>query len=121
MVGLIESLAHITRANFRQPGDAIVLLGSPTDHIGGSEYLARIHGVVAGSPPPCDVDDERELIDALLEAIQRGVVRSAHDCSDGGLAVAIVECCIVDRANQVGATIDLTVVVVAARSRAAVR
>ncbi len=74
---------------------------------GRSEYLSRIHGVVAGSPPPCDVDDERELIGALLEAIERGVIRSAHDCSDGGLAVAIVECCIMDRADQRGATVDL--------------
>jgi len=108
MVGVVESLAHVTRAPFREEGDAVVLLGSPTDHIGGSEYLARIHGIVAGSPPASDVDDERELIDALLEAIERGVVRSAHDCSDGGLAVAIVECCIMDRADQRGATIDLS-------------
>jgi phosphoribosylformylglycinamidine synthase len=108
MVGVVESLAHITRSHFQEEGDAIVLLGSPTDHIGGSEYLARIHGVVAGSPPPCDLDAERALIDALLDAIQRGIVRSAHDCSDGGLAVALAECCIMDRAAQRGATIDLS-------------
>jgi phosphoribosylformylglycinamidine synthase len=107
MVGVVESLAHVTRAPFREEGDAIVLLGSPTAHIGASEYLSRVHGVVAGSPPPCSVDDERDLIGALLEAIERGVVRSAHDCSDGGLAVAIVECCIMDRADQRGATVDL--------------
>src|SRR5262249_25778483 len=85
MVGLVESLAQVLRGGFREEGDAIVLLGAPTDHIGGSEYLSRIHGVVAGTPPACNVDDERELIGALLEAIERGVVRSAHDCSDGGL------------------------------------
>jgi phosphoribosylformylglycinamidine synthase len=107
MVGVVESLAHVTRAPFREEGDAIILLGSPTAHIGGSEYLSRIHGVVAGSPPPCNVDDERELIGALLEAIERGVIRSAHDCSDGGLAVAIVECCIMERADQRGVVVDL--------------
>ncbi len=107
MVGVVESVQHITRAQFQHEGDSIILLGSPTDHIGGSEYLSRIHGVVAGSPPPCNVDEERDLVETLLEAIARGAIRSAHDCSDGGLAVAIVECCIMDRADQRGATIDL--------------
>ncbi|HMA25765.1 MAG TPA: AIR synthase-related protein, partial [Gemmatimonadaceae bacterium] len=73
-----------------------------------SEYLARIHGVVAGPPPACDLDAERALVDALLEAIQGGVVRSAHDCSDGGLAVALAECCIMNREEQHGARIDLS-------------
>lgn len=108
MVGVVEALAHITRANFQETGDAVVLLGAPTDHIGGSEYLSRIHGVVAGSPPECDLSAERAVIDALLDAVAQGAVRSAHDCSDGGLAVAIAECCIMDRAAQLGATIDLT-------------
>ena len=108
MVGIVESLSHITRANFQDAGDTIVLLGEPSDHIGGSEYLSRIHGVVAGSPPACDLAAERRLIDVLLDAIGQGVVRSAHDCSDGGLAVAIVECCIMDRAALRGATIDLS-------------
>jgi phosphoribosylformylglycinamidine synthase len=108
MVGLIESLAHVTRNTFRQDGDAIVLLGDPTDELGGSEYLAHIHGVVAGAPPRCDLERERALIDALLEAIRSGHVRSAHDCSDGGLAVAIAESAIGDRTRMVGADIDLT-------------
>jgi phosphoribosylformylglycinamidine synthase len=108
MVGLIDSVAHVTRAQFQQEGDAIVLLGEPTDHIGASEYLARIHGVTAGSPPPCDLGAEKALIEALLEAIRGGVVRSAHDCADGGLAVALAECCIMDRNAQIGATVDLS-------------
>jgi len=108
MVGLIESLAHVTRSAFQAENDAIVLLGDPTAELGASEYLARIHGTVGGPPPCCDLDGERRLIDALLEAIAGGVVRSAHDCSDGGLAVALAECCIMDRGAQWGATIDLS-------------
>src|SRR3954464_12765904 len=63
MVGLIDDLDRITRANFSAEGDAVVLLGNPTDEIGGSEYLARVHKVVAGAPPRCDLDAERNLID----------------------------------------------------------
>ena len=108
MVGLIDSLDHVTRAHFHSAGDHIVLLGEPTREIGASEYLARIHGVVAGPPPACDLDRERALIDTLLEAIAAGHVVSAHDCSDGGLAVALAECCILDRDAQRGAQIDLS-------------
>jgi phosphoribosylformylglycinamidine synthase len=108
MVGVHETLAHITRSTFRDMGDAIVLLGAPTDELGGSEYLARIHGIVAGPPPRCDPSGERALIDALLDAIGAGWVRSAHDCSDGGLAVAIAECAIMDPERSVGAEVNLS-------------
>jgi phosphoribosylformylglycinamidine synthase II len=108
MVGLIDSIAHITRAHFQETNDTIVLLGEPTAHIGASEYLARIHGVTAGSVPPCDLDAEKSLIATLLESIQGGVVTSAHDCADGGLAVALAECCIMDRNAQRGAKVDLS-------------
>jgi phosphoribosylformylglycinamidine synthase len=107
MVGVIESLEHVTRSAFSTVGDRIVLLGSPTAELGGSEYLQRVHGVVAGPPPSCNLDAERALINALLAAIQAGAVRSAHDCADGGLAVALAECAILDRAGQMGATVDL--------------
>jgi phosphoribosylformylglycinamidine synthase len=107
MVGLVESLDHITRMRFAEDGDAIVLLGEPTAELGGSEYLARIHDIVAGAPPHCDLDRERDVIDVLLEAITAGLVRSAHDCSDGGLAVAVAECAIADRECMLGADIDL--------------
>jgi phosphoribosylformylglycinamidine synthase II len=107
MVGLVESLAHVTRAPFNREGDAIVLLGEPTDEIGASEYLARIHGTVAGAPPRIDLDRERALIEALLEAIRSGLVASAHDTSEGGLAVALAECAMMDREAMHGADVDL--------------
>jgi phosphoribosylformylglycinamidine synthase II len=107
MLGVIDSLEHITRSTFRNAGDAIILLGECTDEIGGSEYLATIHGAIGGAPPACDLDRERNLITALLEAIRAGIVASAHDCSDGGLAIAVAECIMADASSMLGADIDL--------------
>ncbi|MDE3150948.1 MAG: phosphoribosylformylglycinamidine synthase subunit PurL [Gemmatimonadota bacterium] len=108
MVGLLDDVSRAARATFAAPGDRIVLLGEPTASIGASEYLQRIHGVVAGAPPACDLAAEQALIDTLVEAIGAGVVTSAHDCSDGGLAVALAECAIMNRGRQLGARVDLT-------------
>ena len=108
MVGLVDSLAHVTRSAFSDPGDAIVLLGENTDELGGSEYLARIHGEVAGRPPRCDLRHEGALVGALLEAIRSGAIRSAHDCAEGGLAVALAECVMMDRDRPTSAQVDLT-------------
>jgi phosphoribosylformylglycinamidine synthase subunit PurL len=107
MVGLVDDVAHVTQSAFQVAGHAIVLLGEPTAEIGASEYLARIHGVVAGAPPSCDLQAERRLIAALHEAITGGHVASAHDCSEGGLAVALAECCIGNGELMFGASIDL--------------
>ena len=109
MVGLIDSLAHITRSHFQSEHDTIVLLGEPTARASAEASISR--AFTASSPArrrACDLDAERALIDALLDAITAGVVRSAHDCSDGGLAVALAECCMMDRGAQHGATVDLT-------------
>jgi phosphoribosylformylglycinamidine synthase len=108
MVGVIESLSHVTPSTFQQVGDTIVLLGEPTAELGGSEYLLAIHGLTIGTPPVCDPHRERALIDALLDAIGDGVVRSAHDCSDGGLAVALAECAITQRERPFGFSVDLS-------------
>ena len=108
MVGLIDDLAHITRATFQHDGDAVLLLGEMDGELGGSEYLATIHGKVLGAPPRCDLDREKRVIDSLLDAIRAGAVSSAHDCSDGGLAIALAECCVADLECQSGADIDLS-------------
>ena len=70
MVGLIEDVSVATPMTFREADDAIVLLGEPTEELGASEYLAWIHGVVAGAPPACDLARERALIETLHESIQ---------------------------------------------------
>jgi phosphoribosylformylglycinamidine synthase len=108
MVGLIDDIANVTRATFRQDGDAILLLGEIGGELGASEYLATIHGAVLGPPPRCDVEREKRLIDVLLAAIGSGAVSSAHDCSDGGLAVALAECCMANLEAQTGAEVDLS-------------
>jgi phosphoribosylformylglycinamidine synthase II len=116
MVGLIEVVEYTTRSTFREEGDAIILFGECTDELGGSEYLSWIHGVVAGAPPRCDLDVEHKTIEAVLEAIQRRLVSSAHDCSDGGLAVALAECVMgggtdssdAERDRMLGADVDLS-------------
>jgi len=108
MVGLLDDVSRATPMHFREAGDAIVLLGAPTDEIGASEYLAWIHGVVAGAPPACDVARERALVDTLHESIAAGYVRSAHDCSEGGFAVAIAECCMANPLSLHGAAVDLS-------------
>ncbi|HMI55443.1 MAG TPA: phosphoribosylformylglycinamidine synthase subunit PurL [Gemmatimonadaceae bacterium] len=108
MVGLIEDLSHITPATFRRDGDTILLLGEMGGELGGSEYLATIHATVIGPPPRCDVEEESSVIGALLHAIRAGAVTSAHDCSDGGLAIALAECCIADTECECGAEIDLS-------------
>jgi len=99
MVGLIEDEAHATTQWFKDEGDAVILLGDPIDvgdplqGLGGSAYLQVRHDIKNGRPPRCNLDVERTLDTTLLGLIQSGLVKSAHDCSEGGLAVALAECC----------------------------
>ncbi len=107
MIGLIEGVGGggpIT-ANFKDQGDAIFLLGDTREELGGSEYLAVIHRRKAGRPPHVDLKGERALQHLMLEAGTRGLIKSAHDCSEGGLAVALAECCVMDEERLIGATI----------------
>ncbi len=103
LVGLLDHVEQHCTMAFKRDGDAVVLLGRTRNELGGSEYLKVAHGMVAGRPPKVDLVDERLLDELLVTAIRTGIVRSAHDCSEGGLAVALAECCI---AGGRGATID---------------
>ncbi|MEG4862469.1 MULTISPECIES: phosphoribosylformylglycinamidine synthase subunit PurL [unclassified Microcoleus] len=122
MVGLIPDLKKISGQAWLKKGDLIYLLGigelsqnsellsesskiatSPT--LGGSEYLAAIHGIVAGKPPRIDFDLERKVQKACRDGIRSGWVRSAHDCAEGGIAIALAECCI---SGKLGAKIHLS-------------
>ncbi|MCL4370212.1 MAG: phosphoribosylformylglycinamidine synthase subunit PurL [Chloroflexi bacterium] len=93
MVGLLEDVAHATGLAFREPGDLVVLLGRNLDDLGGTEYLKLSTGRVAGTPPRIDLGAEARVQRCCLAAIRAGLVRSAHDCADGGLAVALAEGC----------------------------
>ena len=92
IVGLIENADHALSRTFKADGDAIVLLGETFAELGGTEYLKIVHGLVQGEPPALDLARERALISLITTAAARGLVRSAHDCSDGGLAVTLAEC-----------------------------
>ncbi|HEU4692950.1 MAG TPA: AIR synthase-related protein, partial [Vicinamibacterales bacterium] len=92
VVGLIEDASKVLARSFRDSGDEIVLLGESFGELGGSQYLATIAGAVMGEPPQLDLDRERALIALLTRAAAEGLIRSAHDCSDGGVAVALAEC-----------------------------
>jgi phosphoribosylformylglycinamidine synthase len=94
MVGLIENEQWITRQGFQQKNDLIWLVGGLGDEMGGSLYLRSIHGLKIGSPPRLDYDQALAVHQFLAEAIRFGWVQSAHDCSDGGLAVALAESCV---------------------------
>ena len=94
MVGLIADESHVTTQCFKQAGDVILLLGGPGDELGGSQYLAVVHGRKEGLPPRLDYARELSLHAAIHELIREGLVQSAHDCSEGGLAVTLAECCI---------------------------
>lgn len=107
MVGVLDDLSHVTTAGFKAEGDAILLLGRNTDELGGSEYLKAIHGLVAGDAPAVDLQAELALQRALLEAIRAGLVRSAHDCAEGGLAVALVESAVADAERLFGVDVRL--------------
>lgn len=94
MVGLLEKIEHATGMAFQKEGDLVVLLGSNDDALGGTEYLKLATGKAAGTPPCIDLSFEPKLQQCCLGAIRAGLVRSAHDCSDGGLAVNLAESCI---------------------------
>jgi phosphoribosylformylglycinamidine synthase II len=106
MIGLVEDISHVTTQWFKDDGDAIFLLGDNKEHLGASEYLHTIFET-KGAMPPLDLEFEKRLQDTLLQAIQSGLIKSAHDCSEGGLAVALAECCITNRERQLGAEIIL--------------
>jgi phosphoribosylformylglycinamidine (FGAM) synthase-like enzyme/intein/homing endonuclease len=107
MVGLIPDLARICGQSWHKAGDLIYLLGKQDGvTLGASEYLATIHDTVAGKPPIVDFDLERRVQAVTREGIRNGWINSAHDCAEGGLAVALAEACL---GNRLGAEVNLHV------------
>ena len=111
MVGLVHDLAHVTGLAWQEAGDAIWMLGAPLGAgadervtLAGTSYLECIHGQLTGRPPVIDLALERAVQSFLRQAISQGLVASAHDLSDGGLAVAAAECCM---ASGLGAHLEL--------------
>ena len=107
MLGVIEDLERRVPSAFRREGDEIWIAGTTRDEIGGSEYLAACHGLVAGLPPALDLEEAAALVDFLVEGAADGAFASAHDASDGGLAVALAECAVRAEGGPLGCTVDL--------------
>jgi phosphoribosylformylglycinamidine synthase len=104
VVGLIENAARVVRRTFQSISDVVVLLGSSRDELGGSEYLKTMHQVIRGMPPSLDLALEAALQRVLVAGASQGLIRSAHDCAEGGLAVTLAECCF---DTGLGAEIDV--------------
>ncbi|HYR22106.1 MAG TPA: phosphoribosylformylglycinamidine synthase subunit PurL [Chthoniobacterales bacterium] len=107
MVGLIEKEEHITTQWFKNAGDEIILVGKIGDELGGSRFLKVCHGKKIGPPPHVDLAQEIEIQNAVRGLIREGLVKSAHDCSEGGLAVALAECCF-NPTRLYGVEVDLS-------------
>ncbi|MFL6559442.1 MAG: phosphoribosylformylglycinamidine synthase subunit PurL, partial [Bacillus sp. (in: firmicutes)] len=92
MVGLVTDIDHITTQHFKNNGDLIYLVGETKDEFGGSELQKLLNGKVFGKAPELNVTIEKERQHQVLKAIRAGLIESAHDLSEGGLAVALAEC-----------------------------
>jgi phosphoribosylformylglycinamidine synthase len=95
MIGLIEDYGKRLQAGFRAEGDFVLLIGSSHNDLGGSEYLKVEHGYVAGRPPALDLTREQAVSRVILTAAQSGYLHSAHDIAEGGMLVALAECCLI--------------------------
>jgi len=106
MVGLIENAERHVTQWFKTEGSVVVLLGRTLEELGGSEYLSIAHQATGGTPPWIDLSVERTVQQVCLTAIQEGVLESAHDVGEGGLGVALAECCITGPQRRLGAVIE---------------
>ncbi|HCW79228.1 MAG TPA: hypothetical protein DG084_08920 [Gemmatimonadetes bacterium] len=107
MVGVIDDISKIIRHAFNSAGDDIVLLGTNSGELGGSEYLYVTYKLVAGHPPSVDLEAERLLQQAVLKMNHEEVLNSAHDCSEGGLAAALAECALGNGETPLGVSAEV--------------
>lgn len=106
IVGLIEEVGQVTSPGFKEEGDVVILLGENGDELGGSEYLKTVFGIEKGLPPRLDLKKEKQVQELCLDAISQRLIRSAHDISEGGLAVTVAESCFWSK-ERMGCILDL--------------
>src|SRR5438045_6773224 len=106
MLGLIDEERHITTQWFKNAGDVVILAGQDGNELGGSQFLKVCHGRKQGPPPRDDLELEIRVQNVVRDLIREGLVKSAHDCSEGGLAVALTECCL-NPSGLLGVDVDL--------------
>jgi phosphoribosylformylglycinamidine synthase len=105
VVGVLEDASTVLTRAFPSSGLDVVLLGENPGELGGSEYLKTVHGVIRGVPPVLDLPRERALHLLLVQLARDGAIQSAHDCADGGFAIALAECCF--DGSTAGAEVDI--------------
>ncbi|MBK7104139.1 MAG: phosphoribosylformylglycinamidine synthase subunit PurL [Ignavibacteriae bacterium] len=109
MIGLIDDVDKIMTSYFKNAGDKIYVLGEDFEEIGGSEFLSVIHGIVKGNSPNINLEVEKKLHKTVLELIDKKLINSAHDVSDGGIISALAECCIINNPKLIGAEVKIPI------------
>jgi phosphoribosylformylglycinamidine synthase len=109
MIGLVEDLNNVTTSYFKEADDLIYVIGKDNEEIGGSEYLKANHNKVSGDSPQLDLKIEKILHDSVLSLIQKQLINSAHDVSEGGIACCLAECCIINEENKLGAEVSVPI------------
>lgn len=107
MLGVLEDRNKAITQFYKQPNDLVILLGEPCQEVGGSEYLKEMHKLIKGMPPLVDLEKEAKLYESMLDLVELELINSAHDCSDGGLAVTLAESCFLPNGNTLGVNIDI--------------
>src|SRR6266705_3827420 len=121
MVGLLARADRAVPSHARAAGDVVFVLGETRAELGGSQLWEALHGFVGGQPPRVDLAAERRLVDYLVSAAERGLVRSAHDCSQGGLGVALAEVAMGGPYDETGFGLDVDLTSYALRDRKSTR
>ncbi len=106
IVGLIDGWQPVS-SHFKKEGDVIILLGETKEELGGTEFLKTIFNVKSGKVPQLDLNQAKKLNELLVALAKKGLLQSAHDCSEGGLAVALAESCITEKGKEIGATVNV--------------
>jgi phosphoribosylformylglycinamidine synthase len=106
IVGVMDDISQTCQSGFKQAGDTIILVGQTADELGGSEYLKAVCGLVDGAPPALDLQLEGDVQAAVRSCVQAGLLNSAHDCSEGGIAITLAECCLT-ATSPIGANVAL--------------
>jgi len=102
-------LSFVTTSFFKSYDDIIYVLGEDYEELGGSEYLKIVHGKVTGDCPQINLKVESKLHEATLALIEKKLIESAHDISEGGIICALAECCVMNEENMIGADVLLPV------------
>lgn len=109
IVGLLEDVSKAVTSNFKNEGDAVMLLGEFKRDLNGSQFLEQFYNELGDDAPFVDLIAEKKLQDLLVELAEQQLLQSAHDISDGGLAVALIESAIIDETHQKGVAVTLDV------------